>query len=159
MIEAGIARALTDMLGEVIREGSGRSARVGRPVAGKTGTSNRGRDAWFVGFSPQLCAAVWVGHDDRKPMAKASGGRLALPIWAQFMRQAHDRVAVLPLPRLPHIVSAVQPPTPEIQRDPEAGAGEMNDLLLDPPRRAGQHSNETPALGDEIIDESALDDL
>lgn len=82
-----LVRALTDMLGEVTRKGSGKEAKVGRPVAGKTGTSNGGRDLWFVGFSVDLCTGVWIGYDDRKPMAKASGGALAVPLWALFMQK------------------------------------------------------------------------
>jgi penicillin-binding protein 1A len=101
-----VTRALTDMLGEVVRKGSGKEAsKVGRPVAGKTGTSNGSRDAWFVGFSADLCAAVWVGYDDRKPIAKGSGGVLAVPIWTEFMQKALDRVPPRPLPRLPHVMA------------------------------------------------------
>ena len=144
-----VAVALTDMLGEVIRRGSGRSANVGRPVAGKTGTSNRGRDAWFVGFSPRLCAAVWVGHDDRKPMEGGSGGKLALPIWADFMRAALDRVPVLPLPRLPHVLGAVQAPPGVLTADPEVGATTIDDGVMAEP---------APLTG-EVIDESALEAL
>lgn len=144
-----VAVALTDMLGEVVRRGSGRSANVGRPVAGKTGTSNRGRDAWFVGFSPRLCAAVWVGHDDRKPMKDGSGGKWALPIWADFMRTALDRVPVLPLPRLPHVVGAVRAPPGALAADPEAGAATIDDgIMLEP-----------APLNGEVIDESALEAL
>jgi penicillin-binding protein 1A len=118
VIPATTARALIDMLGEVVRRGSARSAHVGRPVAGKTGTSNRSRDAWFVGFSARLVAAVWVGHDDRKPIEKGSGARLALPIWASFMRAALDRVPVRPLPRLPHVPGA-RLDTDPLPDDPE----------------------------------------
>jgi penicillin-binding protein 1A len=150
-----VALALTDMLGEVVRRGSGRRARVGRPVAGKTGTSNRGRDAWFTGFSPRLCAAVWVGYDDRKPMANASGSKLALPIWAQFMRTALDRVPVLPLPRLPHVVAAVHAPAEALSADPEAGADTLDDGRLEP----APDPDAPPPIEGEVIDESALDKL
>jgi membrane carboxypeptidase/penicillin-binding protein len=61
-------------------------------VAGKTGTTNDGRDAWFVGYSPRLVALVWVGFDERDVL-KLSGGQAALPIWADFMRAA---MTVLP---------------------------------------------------------------
>ncbi len=155
VISERVALALTDMLGEVVRRGSGRSARVGRPVAGKTGTSNRGRDTWFVGFSPRLCAAVWVGHDDRKPMHEASGSRLALPIWADFMRTALERVPVMPLPRLPHVLAAVTPPPEALNADPEAGADAFDDGRLEPP----VDEDMPPPLEGEIIDESALEKL
>jgi penicillin-binding protein 1B len=61
-------------------------------VAGKTGTTNDGRDAWFVGYSPGLLAAVWVGYDNGEPHG-LSGAEGALPIWAEFMRPALESVA------------------------------------------------------------------
>ncbi len=131
VMPAKVAHALSDMLGEVVRRGSARGAHVGRPVAGKTGTTNRARDAWFVGFSPRLASAVWVGWDDRLPMAKGSGGKLALPIWADFMRAALDRVPVLPLPRLPHVLGTPRAPPIPLDDDPEAGAANLTDELAD----------------------------
>lgn len=126
-ISSKVSVQLADMLGEVMRSGSGRKARIGRPVAGKTGTTNRGRDAWFVGFSKQLCAAVWIGHDDRKPIPKGSGAKLALPIWADFMRAAHTRVAVVPLPRLPHVASRDPLPVQAVGGDPGSAASDDED--------------------------------
>lgn len=126
-----VARALGDMLGEVVRRGSARKAKVGHPIAGKTGTTNRSRDAWFVGFSAKLCATVWVGYDDRKPMDDATGGSFALPIWADFMRAALDRVAVLPLPRLPHVLDPEALPPP-LEEDPEQGAAAVVEPAVDP---------------------------
>lgn len=126
-----VAHALSDMLGEVVRRGSARKAKVGRPVAGKTGTTNRARDAWFVGFSPRLAAAVWVGWDDRQPMAKGSGGKLALPIWASFMRAALDRIPVLPLPRLPHVLGTPRAPPIPLEEDPEEGADNLTDEVAE----------------------------
>lgn len=130
-ISKEVARALGDMLGEVVRRGSARKAKVGHPIAGKTGTTNRARDTWFVGFSARLCAVVWVGYDDRKPMGDATGGSFALPIWAEFMRGALDRVPVLPLPRLPHVLdpAALAPP---LEDDPEQDAAPTADAALDP---------------------------
>ena len=74
----------------MIEEGTGRSMRVlKRPLAGKTGTTNDLRDAWFVGFSPQLICGVWVGQDDNRPLGKReTGARAAGPIWREFMGQA-----------------------------------------------------------------------
>ncbi len=128
VLSAEVARVLTDMLGEVVRKGSARKAHVKRPVAGKTGTSNGGRDAWFSGFSSQLCATVWVGHDDRKPMRRGSGSRLALPIWADFMRRSLRDVPVMPLPRLPHVLARDSQPD---DSDPEIGAIELDDEVLE----------------------------
>jgi penicillin-binding protein 1A len=80
---------MTDILKAVVQEGTGFKAKVlKRPVAGKTGTTNDLRDAWFVGFSPDLVAGVWVGYDDRRPMSKGETGAVAAsPIWVNFMAE------------------------------------------------------------------------
>lgn len=83
-----LAYLLTQGLEAVITDGTGRRANIGRPAAGKTGTSSDFRDAWFVGYTPTLCAAVWLGNDDRRPMASVAGGSLPAQAWAQFMRAA-----------------------------------------------------------------------
>jgi penicillin-binding protein 1A len=77
---------------------SARSAGFRRPAAGKTGTTNDYRDAWFVGFTPDLVAAVWVGFDQRYPLGM-SGGTAALPLWTTFMKEA--TAALPPRPFLP----------------------------------------------------------
>ncbi len=69
--------------------GTGKEAAIGRPAAGKTGTTSSERDVWFVGFVPQLSAAIWIGKDNYKPLGKGvSGGTYAAPIWRRFMNQA-----------------------------------------------------------------------
>lgn len=86
---AAEAWLVTSLLSSVIDEGTARSARaLGRPAAGKTGTTDRARDAWFVGYTPDLVAGVWVGFDDRQPLgAGEEGARAAVPVWTQFMRE------------------------------------------------------------------------
>ncbi len=86
------AYVLTSMMTSVVHHGTARRARrLRRPLAGKTGTSNEARDAWFVGFSPDRVAGVWVGFDDRRPLGRReSGARSALPIWIQLMEAAHE---------------------------------------------------------------------
>jgi len=81
---------LTGMLKNVINYGTGRKARViGRPLAGKTGTTNDYKDAWFIGFSPDLVCGVWVGYDNNRTIFRgATGARAALPIWITFMKNA-----------------------------------------------------------------------
>lgn len=79
---------LTDILRGVINNGTGNSVRragFDRPAAGKTGTTNDGRDSWFAGYTPTLLAVVWVGFDDNKPHG-LTGGQAAAPIWAEFMK-------------------------------------------------------------------------
>ncbi len=85
-----IAYVVTDMMRGVVREGTGRRVRaLGRPCAGKTGTTNEYRDAWFVGFTPDLVTVVWVGYDDGRSLGRReTGGRAAAPIWLEFMKQA-----------------------------------------------------------------------
>ena len=87
-----VAYVMVSLMRSVIDEGTARAAVAGklhRPVAGKTGTSNGQRDAWFVGFTPDLLAAVWVGFDDMKKLGRGeAGGKTAAPIWADFMLKA-----------------------------------------------------------------------
>lgn len=91
--------ALTDVLQGVISQGTATSARIGRPAAGKTGTTSSQRDIWFVGYVPQLSAAVWVGNDDNRPLATgATGGGFVAPIWRDFMHQAMQGTPVEDFP-------------------------------------------------------------
>lgn len=91
--------ALNDMLAETVRSGTGRRAALdGRPVAGKTGTSQEFRDAWFVGYTAQLVAGVWVGNDAGEPMNKVTGGQLPAAIWRRVMTAAHVNEPVVALP-------------------------------------------------------------
>ena len=85
------AYLITHLLKGVIEHGTGWKAReLGRPAAGKTGTTNNYRDAWFVGYTPSLVAGVWIGHDDQESIGqKETGGRAALPLWLEFMKKAH----------------------------------------------------------------------
>ena len=80
---------LIKMMEGVIERGTGLSAQIGRPAAGKTGTTNDFVDAWFIGFTPDLVTAVYIGNDDRKPLGnKMTGGVVAAPVWAKFMKSA-----------------------------------------------------------------------
>jgi penicillin-binding protein 1A len=91
VISPEVARTMTAMLEEVIQFGTGIQAKaLGRPAAGKTGTTQDYTDAWFVGFTPQITSGVWVGFDDKQISLgkKETGARAALPIWLQFMQGA-----------------------------------------------------------------------
>lgn len=87
-----VAYAATNVLRGVISGGTARRAQIGRPAAGKTGTSQDHRDVWFVGYTPQLVTSVWVGHRQEKTIywggSRAFGGTVAAPIWAAFMKSA-----------------------------------------------------------------------
>jgi len=90
------AYVITNMLEEVIQSGTGARARaLGRPLAGKTGTTNEFADAWFVGYAPNLAAGVWVGFDDRRSLGdREAGASVALPIWVAFMKPALSQLPV-----------------------------------------------------------------
>jgi len=89
VISAETAAIMTDMLRAVVLEGTGRKSReIGRPLAGKTGTTDSYKDALFVGFSPTIATGVWVGLDQHSTLGdKETGARTALPIWVDFMEQ------------------------------------------------------------------------
>ena len=94
-VPAAAARRLTAMMTKVIDGGTGRNAAIGRPAAAKTGTSQNHRDAWFIGFTPQLVTGVWFGNDDGAPMKRVTGGGLPARTWAGFMGAALRGAPVL----------------------------------------------------------------
>ncbi|HVO31994.1 MAG TPA: penicillin-binding transpeptidase domain-containing protein, partial [bacterium] len=89
VMDPATAYVLVGLMQDVIRYGTGTGANLGRPAAGKTGTTNDAGDAWFMGYTPDLVAGVWVGFDDKKPLgASETGGHTAVPIWTSFMVEA-----------------------------------------------------------------------
>ena len=86
---------LTAMMARVVTTGTGKNAGFGRPAAGKTGTSQDHRDAWFVGYTPQLVAGIWLGNDDATPMKRITGGGLPALAWRDFMLAAHTGMPLL----------------------------------------------------------------
>jgi len=89
VVSSGTAYIITTMLEDVINHGTGYpNAIIGRPAAGKTGTTSDFRDAWFVGFTPDLVAAVWLGNDDYSRMYESYGGNIPARVWARFMKAA-----------------------------------------------------------------------
>ena len=107
-VEAEVAAVLTSMLRSVIDEGTGKLAReLGRPVAGKTGTTDDSRDAWFAGYTPDHVAVAWVGFDTPRSLGKLeSGGELALPIWLAAMQQAERELPIREFDRPPGLARA-----------------------------------------------------
>jgi 1A family penicillin-binding protein len=106
-----VAYQMVSMLQDVMRRGTAASLqRQGLPmeVAGKTGTTNDSRDAWFVGFSSSVVVGVWIGFDDPQTIrSDASGSRMALPIWADFMRRTAQRLPAEPFARPPRLRTEV----------------------------------------------------
>jgi penicillin-binding protein 1A len=114
------AGAMNDMLHTAVEAGTGRRARLARHVvAGKTGTTQDFRDAWFIGYTAHATAAVWVGNDNGRPMERVAGGTLPAEIWQRVMTAAH---AGLEPRALPGIDNAPRQPVPlrKIPRDPPA---------------------------------------
>lgn len=112
VISPEVAHTMTAMLEEVIQFGTGIQAKaLGRPAAGKTGTTQDYTDAWFMGFTPQLTAGVWVGFDDKQISLgkKETGAKAALPIWLEFMQGA--------LAGVPEVEFANVTPLEEVARD------------------------------------------
>ncbi len=112
------ARTMVAMLEEVVQFGTGVKAKeLGRPSAGKTGTTNDFTDAWYIGFTPQLTAGVWVGNDDPRQSLgkKETGAAAALPIWIEFMQQANQG---RPVEQFPNVVPLEKiAPTRPVQVD------------------------------------------
>ncbi|MGB3206742.1 MAG: penicillin-binding protein 1A [Crinalium sp.] len=89
VLDPWAAASLNSVLTGVVSGGTGKAAQIGRPAAGKTGTTSSERDVWFVGYVPQLATAVWIGKDNYRPLGKGvTGGGFAAPIWRNFMSQA-----------------------------------------------------------------------
>jgi membrane peptidoglycan carboxypeptidase len=82
---------MMDLLQSNIRYGTGKGAYYGRPAAGKTGTTQDYRDAWFIGFTADVIVGVWVGNDDNSAMNKVTGGSLPAAMWRDFMQTADTR--------------------------------------------------------------------
>jgi penicillin-binding protein 1A len=102
------AAAVTRLMVAAVADGTGKAARLAdRPSAGKTGTTEHFRDAWFVGFTADLVCGVWIGNDDNAPMRHATGGALPARIFRSFMETAEQGRPVRSLTSLP--AAAVQP--------------------------------------------------
>jgi 1A family penicillin-binding protein len=123
VIQQDAAEQLIWMMEQAVSDGSGgRAALPGRPVAGKTGTTQAARDAWFIGFSADYVAGVWMGYDDNTPLTGVTGGGLPAEIWRETMLRVHDGLPVNPLP--------MQPPAGPAQ--PRGGqAGQTVEGILD----------------------------
>src|SRR5271169_371415 len=130
VIPPEVARTMVAMLEDVVQFGTGvRAKEIGRPSGGKTGTTNDFTDAWYIGFTPQITAGVWVGNDAHVTLGKKeTGARAALPIWIQFMEEGMQGMPVenfqnvVPLERLAG-EHAVQVDTPDTA--PPADAAEQ----------------------------------
>ena len=111
------ARQLTYMMAQVVANGTGQRAQLpDRPVAGKTGTTTSARDAWFIGFTADYVAGVWMGYDDNTPLTGVTGGGLPAEIWRETMVRVHKGLEPQPLPMKAPEPIAVPEPQPQPQR-------------------------------------------
>jgi len=114
LIAPQVAASITDLLQTAVNTGTARAAQIGRPVAGKTGTTNSNKDGWFLGFSSGLTTGVWMGRDDSKPVRDLFGGHAPAKAFASFMKVA---VANRPIEQFATAVTL-----PEWQLEPDADA-------------------------------------
>ena len=119
MIDPHYVAMMNTMMQETLLSGTAHKAELpGWMAAGKTGTSQDFRDAWFIGYTANLVTGVWLGNDDSSPTKKATGGGLPVEIWTRFMKAAHQGVTPVPLPDsqpgglLTTIAQAVSPSAP-----------------------------------------------
>ena len=115
------------MMTQVVQNGTGQRAQLGdRPVAGKTGTTSEARDAWFIGFTADYVAGVWMGYDNNTPLSGVTGGGIPAEIWHEVMIRVEDGMPITPLPlivpepRLRPAPGTSPTPVPPTLSQPEA---------------------------------------
>ncbi len=134
IIDARYVGMMNAMMHETLTSGTAHSAQLaGWPAAGKTGTSQDFRDAWFIGYTGHLVTGVWLGNDDSSPTRKATGGGMPVEIWSRFMKPAHQGVPIAGLPEvdtglsLASLLSPSGAPTPPAPIGVSAGAPPRSD--------------------------------
>ncbi len=138
VIEFDHVGMMNAMLQETLIIGTGKHAELpGWQAAGKTGTSQDHRDAWFVGYTSQLVTGVWLGNDDNSPTRKTSGGNLPVNIWSKYMRTALLGAAPTPLPGLAPGAdpTGILPPAEIGATRPQAGRDAIGDMISPPRER------------------------
>jgi penicillin-binding protein 1A len=132
VIEPRHVAMMNTMMQETLLSGTAHKAELpGWMAAGKTGTSQDFRDAWFIGYTANLVTGVWLGNDDNSPTKKATGGGLPVEVWTRFMKAAHQGVPVAALPNsqgiafsnLMQAASQVSPPSAPAPFAPPASGG------------------------------------
>ena len=135
LVAPWVAAGMTDLLQTAVLSGTGRAAQIGRPVAGKTGTTSSNKDGWFVGFSSGITTGVWMGRDDAKAVAGLQGGTAPARAFAAFMKVA---VAKRPVEQF-----ETQVPLPDWQLEPDEEAWGMN--YMDAPPLVDEDGNPLPS--------------
>ncbi|WP_082449994.1 transglycosylase domain-containing protein [Sphingomonas sp. Leaf231] len=148
LVAPNVAAQMTDLLQTTVNTGTGRAAQIGRPVAGKTGTTTSSKDGWFLGFSSGLTTGVWMGRDDARPIAGLHGGTAPARAFQQFMSKA---VATRPIEQFETAVTL-----PEAQLEPDAESyysAPDNSTFVDEdgygPTTPGDPQDQAPVFGPE----------
>ncbi|WP_027549934.1 transglycosylase domain-containing protein [Bradyrhizobium sp. Cp5.3] len=159
VIEPRYVAMMNTMMRETLISGTAKKAEIpGWMAAGKTGTSQDYRDAWFVGYTANLVTGVWLGNDDNSPTKKATGGGLPVEVWSRFMRTAHEGVPVAALPNsqgswglsnLAQAASQVSAPAPSAAPAP---APANNGGYRPPPTRANVRPEAAAGLDGWLMD-------
>ncbi len=138
------AISMTKMLRGVVTGGTGRRAHIsGVTACGKTGTTQDGRDAWWVGFTPDLSAAVWIGNDDNDPMRRSSGGYFCAPVWQKFMKRVIEMLQCSgKFPEGKGVV-ATRPSEPGEEEEEEEDEGVVRPICTASGRRATAYCPQT----------------
>ena len=128
VVSAAATATLVDMMQGVISRGTGAAAGIGRPAAGKTGTTDNYVDAWFVGFTPDLVTAVWIGCDDNSRLPSITGGDVPAVIWGEFMGKAHANIPVHKFPTPKPGEGSIVLKGGKVLSDPEKALGDDKDV-------------------------------
>lgn len=156
-----VAAGITDLLQAAVQTGTGRAADIGRPVAGKTGTTSSNKDGWFIGFSSGITTGVWMGRDDAKPVPGLQGGRAPAQAFASYMRYAvRDRP-------VEQFEVTLDLPEWQLEPDEEAMFGEPDDYyyideqgnMIEPgagpaTQDSGRGVNAPPAVSQDFLEEA-----
>jgi penicillin-binding protein 1A len=150
VIDPSNAAMMNQLLSGVIAYGTGKSAKLDRPAAGKTGTTQDSRDALFVGYTADLICGVWFGNDDDSPMKNVTGGTLPAHAWHDFMMAATRGMPVRALPgeggpAIANVASGPMAASPTPAAAPSSGLRNLLDRIfggasIEPPARASPYS-------------------
>ncbi|HEV2569903.1 PBP1A family penicillin-binding protein [Sphingomonas sp.] len=156
LVAPWVAAQMTDLMQSAVSAGTGRAANIGRPVAGKTGTTSSNKDGWFVGFSSGLTTGVWMGRDDARVVPGLQGGTAPARAFAAFMRVATAKRPV------EQFETKVTLPEWQLEPDAEAYFGEAEQPVLtdeagNPVRPDARPYDEPPPAGEEQLDEEFYD--
>jgi penicillin-binding protein 1A len=155
LVPGYVAAEMTDLLQSAVSIGTGKAAQIGRPVAGKTGTTSSNKDGWFLGFSSGITTGVWMGRDDAKPVSGLQGGHAPARAFAAFMQVA---VAKRPVEQFD---TSAKVPDWQLEPDDEANFGDPADHLymdeqgnlIDPGKNKGDPGpGDPPPVGPDYRD-------